>query len=849
MERRKDRRSTFKKCDLHLHSSSCYSRTYSKEYFFNRLLSEDLDLDVVAVTDHNSVDTQLLHELDRELSLAGIILLGGVELNVRLKDDTVERNHLLLSSGRKGRYFHGIVWCDMSHVDELSEMVDSLMLESNVVSREDVEGVKSGAVSRKEFSARTKGKAIYLEDMQSKLVGIPHFFTFHENKGDRNLSDYLPNKFAANRDYKDRLFYYSHALAVEGGEPSRMHISGDMAEQINATVSALFFSDANEDDVFIGEKYTWIDFDGTIESLLLAVSDPESRIVTSDRCAELPQKNVSHYLESVSFDLYHDEDAPPDNVTLNFVPGYNGIVGSRGSGKSMLARILARKNVEEDYGRYISGDSIRYKLSGEPETATPPKFLYLGQGELESIFHKGDYATIPFLEDSVASIKDSARARSELACQAIEDGLATKKRLLEAFLALYSTGPVYFDHFENGEPSGVSIETPEMALDAQSDSRTIDIAKQELDGIADSIKQAIEKSDEVDFEAVYPENAKLFAALSNEISQIKKSLNEDKLRTERLYRILEKIDPVQFKMRGDLIESFFEAKRELNSAGDSSARASYLKRSEDALAFLMNLLKVRLAAKAIDETVESEYASMLTPTECEVVENDGDCIMVMPAVDEYLGYAEQVNALLSQKGKESPDPLIQACLACREMGYVQPLFNRNKVRVGERPTAQSYIDKYIDLLRAGLVKPLSLTVKVQLNGKYINEMSPGSQAEVLLKMFLHDGLAEEGDVYVILDQPEDNLDAQTIKEFLIDRIKKLKLETQFFIVSHSAPVIVNGDARELILCETRGGSISYHSGTLSDDSMKQAVADVLDGGERYLKMRLNKYNFQVGDQR
>lgn len=104
-------------------------------------------------------------------------------------------------------------------------------------------------------------------------------------------------------------------------------------------------------------------------------------------------------------------------------------------------------------------------------------------------------------------------------------------------------------------------------------------------------------------------------------------------------------------------------------------------------------------------------------------------------------------------------------------------------------------------------------------------------------------------MYIILDQPEDNLDVATIKESLIDRLKELKLNIQFFVVSHSAPIIVNGDARTVIVCENNNDRISYTYGALNDDPIKQSIANVLDGGERYLKMRLNKYNFQIGDAR
>ena len=84
---------------------------------------------------------------------------------------------------------------------------------------------------------------------------------------------------------------------------------------------------------------------------------------------------------------------------------------------------------------------------------------------------------------------------------------------------------------------------------------------------------------------------------------------------------------------------------------------------------------------------------------------------------------------------------------------------------------------------------------------------------------------------------------------MVERLKALKLDVQLFVVSHSAPVVVNGDAREIIVCKNESGEINYLKGTLSEDTVKQEAATVLDGGELYLKMRFNKYNFQIGDAR
>ena len=111
----------------------------------------------------------------------------------------------------------------------------------------------------KSFSKAAEATAIYLEEFQERAAAIPHFFVPHENK-DKSLSEYLPNRSKKNLDYKDRLFYYSHAMAVEGGEKSRKYISDGLASELNTTVAAFLFSDAGKNSAISGKSYTWIDF-------------------------------------------------------------------------------------------------------------------------------------------------------------------------------------------------------------------------------------------------------------------------------------------------------------------------------------------------------------------------------------------------------------------------------------------------------------------------------------------------------------------------------------------------------------------------------------------------------------
>lgn len=67
------------------------------------------------------------------------------------------------------------------------------------------------------------------------------------------------------------------------------------------------------------------------------------------------------------------------------------------------------------------------------------------------------------------------------------------------------------------------------------------------------------------------------------------------------------------------------------------------------------------------------------------------------------------------------------------------------------------------------------------------------------------------------------------------------------IVSHSAPVIINGDVRNVVMARSDEFSISYSSDVINGRPAIEFISEVLDGGERFLKMRLYKYDFQVGD--
>jgi hypothetical protein len=118
----------------------------------------------------------------------------------------------------------------------------------------------------------------------------------------------------------------------------------------------------------------------------------------------------------------------------------------------------------------------------------------------------------------------------------------------------------------------------------------------------------------------------------------------------------------------------------------------------------------------------------------------------------------------------------------------------------------------------------------------IETASPGQKAANMLQFLLSYGLDP-----LILDQPEDDLDCLMLSNSVIPAIVRNKQRRQLIIVSHSAPIVVNGDAEYVIsMKHDSQGLRSNIQGALQEQAVKENICNQMEGGKKAFRSRFNR---------
>lgn len=196
-------------------------------------------------------------------------------------------------------------------------------------------------------------------------------------------------------------------------------------------------------------------------------------------------------------------------------------------------------------------------------------------------------------------------------------------------------------------------------------------------------------------------------------------------------------------------------------------------------------------------------------------------------------------------------------------------------RTGTPETASLALKKFLETYRSDLVSAMPSSigpdgqkewiqsiaawlyntshVEMQYSLRYdavpIEKLSPGTRGIVLLLLYL---VLDKSDLRpLIIDQPEENLDPMSVFEELVPHFRNARARRQVIIVTHNANLVVNTDADQVIVASSKHSSdgalptITYESGSLENNEIREKVCSVLEGGERAFRERAKRYRFSL----
>lgn len=124
------------------------------------------------------------------------------------------------------------------------------------------------------------------------------------------------------------------------------------------------------------------------------------------------------------------------------------------------------------------------------------------------------------------------------------------------------------------------------------------------------------------------------------------------------------------------------------------------------------------------------------------------------------------------------------------------------------------------------------------------QLSPGERGALLLIFYL---MIDKNDIPLIIDQPEENLDNQSVYQLLVHYIKEAKKRRQIIIVTHNPNLAVVCDAEQIIYAKidkSNKNAVSYESGSIENPTIKKYIIDVLEGTAPAFIKREDKYSIK-----
>lgn len=624
------------------------------------------------------------------------------------------------------------------------------------------------------------------------------------------------------------------------------------------------------------------------DALMYALLDPENRL------SEDYPKIEKAYLKSITFTTTKWK-----NKKISFNPGMNNFIGIRGSGKSTLIETvryaldipignnshepkykerlvqnflgsggkLEVEMIDRNGKTYISeriyGESpTLFELSsnGEKElqyslksNAIINKPLYYGQKDLSDI--GGETSTEDLINKLMGEKLNSVRQEIDEQSSKIINLIAeirkvdkqlSQKEEIDARKAAIEKDMKIFKELEIDKKLNKQIEFNKDSnrLDSLIEfedsliSEIENVYKEFIGSFANHLSYESKENLEL-FKQVYETFAKFQQAFQS-LAEIVKKLQAEKGNLEKLRKTFaEKYE--------ELKEEFSEIKRTINLPNIEAD--TYVKLSKDfdlQNAKLNEIKKLGERKLALRKSLAQSLTQLrtlwhkefgLVQEEIEKLNKDQSAIQIEI---EFKGNKDRFKEFL--KGYVRGSGLRDALIGDIADAYPDliEIYNDFAVEGSNINTLcsggnnlQNFKSKFAENINEFLTYRIPDKFTIFYKGRRLDEHSLGQRASALIIFIL---TLKENDL-IIIDQPEDDLDNQTIYLDVITELKKLKGQTQFIFATHNPNIPVLGDCEQLLSCTYNNNIIETKVGSIDNKEIQQNIVDIMEGGDEAFKQR------------
>jgi chromosome segregation protein len=642
------------------------------------------------------------------------------------------------------------------------------------------------------------------------------------------------------------------------------------------------------DDIGKG-KYTYIKIGAfTYEAVKFALLDYANRL------SQTRPRHECSYIKSVEF-----QGQKLDGTKINFSPELNTFIGIRGSGKSTIIEALryvldipfggnvSDKKYKEESPKFALGSGGKITLravdrhnqeyeirriidelpdvyfGGKPQPGVSiretvlHKPIYFGQKDLSSTgagFEKDLVEKL--VGDKLADIRQNIATQR----QSVVDITNRLRRLSDVgekekeYLARRQDAEHRLKVFAQYGVEGKL----QKQVDFEQDDRTVrdlsafvtsyiqeleDLAARHTDDFVTRPKYASKQN-----QAYFAEVFAIFERVSNGFNDLKKIVSQAKTASSELKAKLKQFDGMKNALKEEFAEIARKLSDELKSTGATAIKPDEFLRLRKAVEGASQMLKALSKEKEQQTALQTQLSTALTALnelwheEFTVIKQELEKINAQETAlqieIDYKGDRTAFIAFLKDvfRGSklrettltELAGNFVDGAALYRELEKARSLVG------GSAPVFEEYLRENLSGLLTWQVPNM---YAIKYHGKQLKHHSLGQRASALILFVLSQ---RENDV-IIIDQPEDDLDNQTIYEDVIKLVRKLKPRTQFIFATHNPNIPVLGDAEQIIACAYTEDRIQSTVGSIDSPILQEAIVRIMEGGSEAFQRRKEIY--------